>query len=68
MSQKFAVLAILPEKALSQFVIVQDEDPMSALQTAAQSLIDEGANDAQLVAVFTAADLTGVLDQLNSPD
>lgn len=68
MTQKFAVLAIVPGNTQSQFIVVQDEDPISALQTAAQSLIDDGATDAQLVAVFTAEDLSGVLEQLNSLD
>lgn len=68
MTQKFAVLAIVPGNTQSQFIVVQDEDPISALQTAAQSLIDDGATDAQLVAVFTAEDLSGVLEQLSSLD
>jgi len=66
MEKKYAVLAVVPGQEGTQFVIVQAPDPMMALQSAAQSLIDAGSSEAQLVAVFEAADLRSVLAQLEA--
>lgn len=64
MSQKFAILYMVPGQEQTHFVITQAQEPVGALQTAAQSLIDEGVEDAQMVAVFTPADLEGVLEKM----
>jgi len=66
MEKKYAVLAVVPGQEGTQFVIVHAPDPMMALQSAAQSLIDAGSSEAQLVAVFEADDLRSVLAQLEA--
>lgn len=60
MSKVFAVLAIVPGNPAPQFSIVSAEAPADALAGAAQSYMEAGHEDAQLVGIFTREDLAVV--------
>lgn len=60
MSQIFAVLAVVPGNPTPQFSIVGAESPADALAGAAQAYVDAGQTEAQLVGIFTRADLASV--------
>jgi hypothetical protein len=60
MSKVFAVLAIVPGNPAPQFSIVGAETPTDALAGAAQSYMEAGHEDAQLVGIFTRDDLAAV--------
>ena len=64
MTQKFAVLYSLPEEGQTQFIISRATDPVEALHESVQNLVEEGHENANMIAVFSASDLKRVLEQM----
>lgn len=62
----FAVQSLSPGAQGPEFIIVGAENPQDALGAAARQCVEEGKEDAQLIAVFTSEDLAMLSAQMDT--